>query len=123
MHQLIDGHPYLLFAYEPRNPPAGLESAINIMHSTYKACAVLADSSTLHVQRFVDPALDCDRLVQRIEYDNGIAIADSYVEYQPEDDLVTVLIGWDVPNERLLNDFSFSFQVPYAGMGKGGSGP
>ena len=122
MHQLIDGHPYLLFAYEPRNPPAGLESAINVMHSTYKACAVLIDSSTLHVQRFVDPALDCNRPVQRIEYDNGIAIADSYVEYQPDDDLVTVLIGWDVPNERLLNDFSFSFQVHTPEWEKAGAG-
>ncbi len=111
MDELIDGHPYLLFAYEPQNAPDGLEGAIHVMHSRYKACDVLVDSSTLYVQRFVDPLLHCDRASLRIEYENGIAIADRYVEFQPDAALLTLLIGWDVPNQRLLNAFSFSLQV------------
>ena len=111
MKELIDGHPYLLFAYEPEAPPDGLEGAKHVMHSTYKACGVLVDSSNLYVQRFVDPALNCDQDYLRIEYENGIAIADRYVEFQPDAALLTILIGWDVPNQRLLNDFSFSLQV------------
>ena len=35
---------------------------------------------------------------------------------------MTVLIGWDVPNERLLNDFSFSFQVHTPEWEKAGAG-
>ena len=35
MDDLIDGHPYLLFAYEPQNPPDGLEGAKHLMHGTY----------------------------------------------------------------------------------------
>ena len=111
MNELIDGHPYLLFAYEPQNSPDGLEGAKHVMHSTYKACDVLVDSRALYVQRFVDPTLNCDRDYQRIEYENGIAIADRYVQFQPDAALLTILIGWDVPNQRLLNDFSFSLQV------------
>ena len=111
MNELIDRHPYLLFAYEPQNPPVGLEGAKHVMHSTYKACDILVDSRALYVQRFVDPVLDCDREFLRIEYENGIAIADRYVEFQPEAALLTILIGWDVPNQRFLDDFSFSLQI------------
>lgn len=111
MNELIDGHPYLLFAYEPQNAPEGLEGAKHVMHSRYKACDILVDSSALYVQRFVDPLLNCDRNYLRIEYENGIAIADSYVEFRPDAALLTILIGWDVPSQRLLNDFSFSLQV------------
>ncbi len=111
MRQMIDGHPYLLFAYEPQNPPDGLEGAKLLMHSEYQACGILVDSSRLFVQRFVDPRLNCDREYRRIEYENGIAIADRAVEFQPDAALLSILIGWDVPEERLLNDHSFSLQV------------
>ncbi len=111
LNEKIDGHPNLLFAYEPLNPPDGLEGAIFVMHSDYKACDVLVDSSALHVQRFVDSSLSCDRAYRRIEYENGIAIADSFAALQPDAAILTVLTGWDVPSQRLLNDFSFSLQV------------
>lgn len=111
MKELIDGHPYLLFAYEPHNPPDGLDGALHHMHSSYKACDVLLDASNLYVQRFVDPLLNCDQDYRRVEYENGIAIADRFVAFQPDAALLTILIGWDVPNQRLLNEFSFSLQA------------
>ncbi len=111
MRQKIDGHPYLLFAYEPQNPPDGLEGAKLLMHSEYRACGVLVDSSRLFVQRFVDSRLNCDREYRRIEYENGIAIADRAVDFQLDTAQLSILIGWDVPEERLLNDYSFSLQV------------
>lgn len=111
MNQWIDGHVYLLFAYEPQNPPDGLDGAKRYMHSRYQACDVLVDSSALRVQRFVDPRLSCEREYRRIEYENGIAIADSLAEFQPEAGLLSILIGWHAPERRLLDEFSFSLQV------------
>lgn len=111
MGRLIDGHPYLLFAYERGNEPDGLAGAIYFMDSRYRPCDVLVDNSALFVQRYVDPMLDCDRSYAAIRYDNGISVVDRVARYDPQAATLSALIGWDVPDVGMLLEYSVSFQV------------
>ena len=111
MGRLIDGHPYLLFAYERGNEPNGLMGAIYYMESRYRPCEILVDNAQLFVQRYVDPMLDCDRDYARIAYDNGITVVDRAAHYDPASERLRVLMGWEVSEQDLLNHYSVSFQV------------
>ena len=111
MGRLIDGHPYLLFAYERGNEPNGLLGAIYFMQSRYRPCEILVDNAQLFVQRYVDPMLDCDRDYARIAYDNGITVVDRAAHYDPSSERLRVLMGWEVSEQDLLNHYSVSFQV------------
>ncbi len=111
MRKLIDGHPYLLFAFEPQNKPDGLDGAIYFMETTYTACEIVLDSESLVVKRYVDPMLDCDRQYEPIAYANGISVVDRRAQYRPESAELRILIGWEVPDEQLYQELSVSFQV------------
>ena len=111
MGRLIDGHPYVLFAYERGNEPDALTAAIYFMQSRYRACDVLVDNAELFAQRYVDLMLDCDRTYATIKYDNGITVVDRVARYDPEAAKLSALIGWDVPDEDLLHEYNVSFQV------------
>ncbi len=111
MGRLIDGHPYLLFAYERDNAPDGLLGAIYFMETRYRPCDVLVDNSQLFVQRYVDRMLDCERDYAPITYDNGISVVDRAARYDPLTERLSVLIGWEVSDQDLSNHYSVSIQV------------
>lgn len=111
MGRLIDGHPYLLFAYERGNEPDGLLGAIYFMESRYRSCDVLVDNDQLFVQRYVDRMLDCDHVYAPITYDIGISVVDRAARYDPVSERLSVLTGWEVPDQDLLYHYSVSFQV------------
>ena len=115
MRAAIDGHPYLLFAYDPRDPPRGLESALYLLHRGYQACDVLVDGLDLRVQRFVDSMLDCDRQYAPIGYDNGIRVLDREAAHDLDSQTLRILTGWTIPDDVSLLDFNVSFQVLDAG--------
>jgi hypothetical protein len=111
MRRMIDGHPYLLFAFERDNLPDGLTGAIYFMESRYRPCDVLVDNDRLFVQRYVDWMLDCDRAYAPITYENGITVVDRVAQYDAAEQRLRLLTGWEIPADDLLDDFSVSFQV------------
>lgn len=111
MGRLIDGHPYLLFAYERDNQPDGLMGAIYFMESRYRPCDVLVDNNQLFVQRYVDRMLDCDHDYAPITYDIGISVVDRAARYDPVSQRLNVLIGWEVTDQDFLYEYSVSLQI------------
>ena len=111
MKRLIDSRPYLLFAYDPQNPPRALERAVYELQTKYRSCDILVDIPTLYVQRYVLSMLDCDRQYAPIEYDNGITLVDRFAESDAESNILKILTGWEVPDEQMLYEYNVSFQI------------
>lgn len=106
----IDSHPFLLFIYEPYNPPENLDEARAAISADYRACATLVDSDRLFAQRYIDSALDCDHARQAIEFANGIRMVDRFVRRDAANDRLRIVTGWDAPSD-LLGKVNVSLQV------------
>ncbi len=107
----IDGRPYLLLTYDPQNKHPQLDGTLSRIESDYAACDVIVDTPDLFVQRYVNSILDCHREYAPIAYDNGIKVVDRFARYVPEADLVRILTGWEVADERLLYEYNVSLQI------------
>ena len=107
----IDRHPYLLFTYAPQDKSKHFDTALALIESDYAACDVIVDTPDLFVQRYVNSILDCHREYAPIAYDNGIKVVDRFARYVPEADLVRILTGWEVADERLLYEYNVSLQI------------
>ena len=105
------GWPYLLFAYNPQDKPARLDQALSRIQADYVACDVIVDAPNLFVQRYVNSILDCHREYAPIAYDNGIKVVDRFARYVPDTDLVRILTGWEVADDRLLYEYNVSLQI------------
>ena len=103
--------PYLLFTYDPRDKPSVFEEFLPILEAEYKACDVLVDQPEVFAQRYVDPATECDRAYQPINYENGIGIVDKFGHYDSEREIVRVVTGWEVADEAQLESYNVSIQV------------
>lgn len=104
-------HPYLLFTYDPLDKPYIFDDVFQVMQNEYKACETLVDQPAVLAQRYVDPALACDRAYEPIHYDNGIKIVDKYGEYDSERQRVRVVTGWEVADEAQLDLYNVSIQI------------
>ncbi len=107
----LANNPYLLFTYDPTQPPANLDLARQFIQQGYQPCAVILDSTNLVVQRYVYQPLSCERDYQPIHYDNGIRIVDKFAQYNPAGETARVTTGWEVANDDLLYEYNVSIQV------------
>jgi len=107
----IGAAPYLLLAYEPQDPPANLAAARAWLEAEHRACELVVDSAELHVRRYVDRTLACDRAYAPIHYDNGITIVDKFADYDPAAQTVRVVTGWGVADEAQLQAYNVSLQI------------
>ena len=107
----IDRHPYLLFTYEKSRMPPNFADVNTFVRSNYDFCLTIEDTRTLNVERYVHPLGGCEHEYQPINFDNGIKIVDSFGAYDPANDRVQLVTGWEVPDERQLDQYNVSFQI------------
>lgn len=111
LEEQIDSHPFLVFIYEPYNPPENLDEARAAISADFRACAILVDNDRLFAQRYIDSALDCDHARQEILFENGIRIVDRFVRRDAANDRLRIVTGWDVPSDDLLALYNVSWQI------------
>ncbi|MCY3833763.1 MAG: glycosyltransferase family 39 protein [Chloroflexi bacterium] len=104
-------HPYLLFTYDPLDKPFIFDDVFQVIEAEYKACHVVVNQSEVFVQRYVDPAIACDRAYEPIHYENGIKILDKYGEYDSERQRARVVTGWEIAHEAQLDLYNVSIQI------------
>ena len=102
---------HLLLALDPTEVPLNYARTLSIIQENYIPCAVLVDNPELLIQRYVQHVLDCDHKPAPIEYDNGIEILDHAARYESESDRIEVLIWWNVPDEKMLEEYNISLQI------------
>ena len=107
----IDGHPYLLFAFHPRSLSPNFEEVSQAIRADYVECETVVDSAALFVQRYTHPLSGCKHEYQPIQYDNGIAIVDHFGAYDPVNDRVQIVTGWEIADEQQLYEYNVSFQI------------
>ena len=107
----IDRHPYLLFTYNPGDLPPNFTDVSAYVEENYIPCAVIVDTSELHVQRHTHPLAGCDRAYAPISYENGISIVDKFGKYDPDRDVVRVVTGWEIADEQQLDQYNVSIQI------------
>jgi len=107
----LTNHPDLLLTYHPDNLPDNFDIAMDIIQSTYTPCEIIINEPDLFVQRYVDHSLDCERDYAPIVYENGVTILDKYIDYDREANRVRVVTGWQVEDDRLLDEYNVSIQL------------
>ena len=108
---ILREHPHLLLAHDPTEVPLNYARTLSIIQENYIPCAALVDNPELLIQRYVQHVLDCDHKPAPIEYDNGIEILDHAARYESESDRIEVLIWWNVPDEKMLEEYNISLQI------------
>ncbi len=114
-NEKTDDNPYLLFAYEPRARPANLDEVLDLLRSEYRACGVVIDNESLHVERFVDRSLSCEREYEPVQFDIGLLMVDRFGEYDADADRLRIVTGWETAEESLLYQYNVSLQIITAG--------
>ena len=108
----INRHPYLLFTYDPQNLFKHFEAARSKIEADYEACDVIVDEPNLFAQRYVNAVIGCEREgYEPIRYDNGVMLVDRFAKYNKDTDTVQILTGWEVEDERLLDEYNVSLQI------------
>ena len=115
--QKLDNHPYLLFTYDPRQPPDVFELTQSLIERDYQLCGLALDQPDLWAQRYVTRVLSCERDYQPIHFENGVSIVDRYGELLIERGLVRLVTGWEVADE-LLGAYNLSIQLQDGGGNK-----
>ena len=110
MKGALNNYAYILFAHNPENTPRNVPVAFDIIREEFIPCSVLVNEPDLHIQRYVNPMLDCERDTP-IAYENGVRVIDRAVRYVPESNLVQILTGWEVKDEQLLYEYNVSMQI------------
>lgn len=107
----LSNHPHLVFLYEPANPPPTFDRVFDRIAENHIPCDVLLDSQNLIAQRYVHPLAGCEHEYRPINFDNGIKIVDHFGAYDPDNDRVQLVTGWEVANEGQLDEYNISFQI------------
>ena len=107
----IDRHPYLLFTYNSSVLPPNFADVLAFVEENYIPCAVIVDTPELHVQRHAHPLAGCDRAYAPISFENGIVIVDKFGKYEPDNNRVRVVTGWEIANEQQLDQYNVSIQI------------
>lgn len=111
LDNLIDEHPYLVLVYNPEEKPLIFGEVIAALEAEYTACNLLVKKNDLIAQRFVFNTLACDRDYEPIQYQNGIRIIDKFADFDSDRQTVRVVTGWEVADERQLEEFNVSVQI------------
>lgn len=107
----IGNNPYLVFVFDPRDPPQEFEQMLQSIEANYERCEALADFARVNARRYVYRPLGCDRGYAPIRYDNGIRIVDKFAFYDSDRAAVQVLTGWEVADEAQLEQYNVSLQI------------
>lgn len=106
------GHyPYLTFVYEPQDLPANFNEVQALLDAQYRPCEVVVDSGAIFARRYAYHSLECGRQRRSIAYDNGIRIIDRFADFDRQQQSIRVLTGWEVADERQLDEYNVSIQI------------
>ncbi len=108
---ILDGHPYLLFAYDLESKPPNADIALDIIHEDYVPCKVVVNKPDLLIQRYVHFVMDCNHQPAPMEYGNDIKVFDRAARYDSGSEVLQVLTGWEVADEGLLDEYNVSLQI------------
>ena len=111
MRKRMNGWPYLLFAYNPQDKPPAYDRIMEKIVDDYVACDVVLDTPNLFVRRYTSSIIGCEREYAPIEYDNGVRVVDRFVHYVRESEVLQILTGWEVEDERLLYEYNAAWQI------------
>jgi len=103
--------PRLLLTYHPTNLPENLDIVTNFIEQSYNDCGIVMDESTVFAQQYVHSALSCNYEPKPIEYDNGIMILDTFINYNDQSESIEVVTGWQVDDTSLLDEYNVSIQI------------
>ena len=107
----LSNHPHLLFLYNPQNPPPTFERVFDRIKENHMPCDLVLNMTDLRAQRYTHPLSGCEHEYQPIQYDNGIAIVDHFGAYDPVNDRVQIVTGWEIADEQQLYEYNVSFQI------------
>ena len=107
----VGDYPYLTFVYEPHNLPANFKEVRALLEEAFSACEIVVDSDAVFARRYVHNTLDCDRQYRPIAYDNGIRVVDRFADFDREKQSIRVVTGWEVADERQLDEYNVSIQL------------
>lgn len=107
----LSNHPRLIFLYDPENLPPTFDRVFDRIIENHISCDIVLNYEGLLAQRYVHPLAGCEREYQPINYDNGIKIVDHFGAYDPENERVQIVTGWEVVDERQLDEYNISFQI------------
>ena len=107
----LSNHPHLIFLYNPQRPPPTFERVFDRIIENHIPCEIVLDFDDLLAQRYVHPLAGCEHEYRPINFDNGIKIVDSFGAYDPANDRVQLVTGWEVADERQLDQYNVSFQI------------
>lgn len=110
IRQWMGNQPFLLFAFNPQDLPNSYRRVREVIENNYLPCDVVVDQPHLFVQRHVNSRLSCDRESRPIAYENGVTLVDRYAQYDPEEQRVYILSGWEVESEEALDEYNVSLQ-------------
>ena len=110
IRQWMGNQPFLLFAFTPQDLPNSYRRVREVIENNYLPCDVVVDQPHLFVQRHVNSRLSCDRESRPIAYENGVTLVDRYAQYDPEEQRVYILSGWEVESEEALDEYNVSLQ-------------
>lgn len=107
----VGEYPYLTFVYQPHDLPANFNEVRALLEEAYSPCEVVVDKEGIFARRYTYHALDCVRPYRSIEYENGIKIVDRFAELEREKRSIRVVTGWEVAEERQLDEYNVSIQI------------
>ena len=110
IRQWMGNQPFLLFAFNPQDLPNSYRRVREVIENNYLPCDVVVDQPHLFVQRHVNSRLSCDRESRPIAYENGVTLVDRYAQYDPEEQKVYIVSGWEVESEEALDEYNVSLQ-------------
>ncbi len=118
------GHfPYLTLVYQPDDQPENFDEVKTLLSEQYSPCEIVVDSDGIFARRYNYRTLDCARQYRAIEYDNGIKIIDRFADFDSENRSIRVVTGWDVADERQLDEYNVSIQIISADWQSVGQAP
>lgn len=107
----LGDYPYLTLVYQPHDLPSNYDEVVALLAEEYSPCDVVVDTDSIFAQRYSYRALACDRQYRSIAYDNGIKIIDRFAESDRENQSIRVVTGWEVADERQLDEYNVSIQI------------
>ena len=107
----VGNYPYLTFVYQPHDLAANFNEVRDLLEESYSPCEVVVDSAGIFAQRYAYRTLECARQYRAVKYDNGIKIVDRFADFDRENQSIRVVTGWEVADERQLDEYNVSIQI------------
>ncbi len=115
VREILQSHPHVLLAHDPSDEPLNYARTLSIIEEAYMPCTSLVEEPALRIRKYTHPVMDCDHQPAPIDYDNSMRLVDRAARYDADTEIVQALTWWDVPDEKILDDFNISLQIINAG--------